>query len=68
MSNDYCFRSAAQVQLLQCNGRSTVLRAVIESHEGLKGIKVFAFGFSVRNLKNFSKFTGKAQCWAPHLL
>ena len=34
------------------------MRAVVKSYKDLKGTKVFAFGRSVRNLKNFSKFTG----------
>ena len=34
MSDDYCFRRAAQRQLSQCNRRNTatVLRAVVKSH------------------------------------
>ena len=40
MSEDYCFRRAVQGQLSQCNSRNTVLRAVVKSHESLKGIKV----------------------------
>ena len=50
MSNDSCFRSDAQVQLSQCNARSTVLTAVVESHGGLKGKKV---GFAVRFFKMY---------------
>ena len=67
MSDDYCFRRAAQRQLSQCNRRNTatVLRAVVESHNGLKGTKVFACGCSRRNLKNLSKFAGKSPCWGP---
>ena len=53
MSNDSCFRSDAQVQLSQCNARSTVLTAVVESHGDLKGKKVFAFGFAVRFFKMY---------------
>ena len=70
MSNDYCFRRAPQGQLSQCNRRNiaTVLRAVIKSHKGLKGTKVFACGCFVRNLKNFSKFTGKNLCWSPFIV
>ena len=58
-----CFRRAAQRQLSQCNRRNTatVLRAVVKSHNGLKGTKVFACGCSGRNLKNLSKFAGKAR-------
>ena len=63
MSDDYCFRRAAQRQLSQRNRRNTatVLRAVVKSHNGLKGTKVFACGCSGRNLKNLSKFAGKAR-------
>ena len=65
MSDDYCFRRAAQRQLSQCNRRNTatVLRAVVKSHNGLKGTKVFACGCSGRNLNNLSKFGGKSPCW-----
>ena len=65
-SNDNCFRRAAQDQLSQCNRRNTatVLRAVVKSHKGLKRTKVFACGFSSRNLKNFSKFARKSPCWS----
>ena len=60
MSDDYCFRRA-----VQCNWRNTatVLRAVVKSHNGLKGTKVFACGCSGRNLNNLSKFGGKSPCW-----
>ena len=70
MSNDYCFRRAAQKQLSQCNRRitATVLRAVVKSHNGLKGTKVFACGCSGRNLKNLSKFAGKSPCWGPFIV
>ena len=66
MPNDYCFRRAALWQLSQCNRRNTAtaLRAVVKSHKGLKRTKVFACGCSGRNLKNFSKFTGKSSCWS----
>ena len=65
MSNDYCFRRAAQGKLSQRNKRNTatVLRAVVKSHNCLKGTKVFACGCSGRNLKSFSKFAGKSPCW-----
>ena len=65
MSNDYCFRRAAQGKLPQRNKRNTatVLRAVVKSHNCLKGTKVFACGCSGRNLKSFSKFAGKSPCW-----
>ena len=45
MSDDYCFRRAAQRQLSQCNRRNTaiILRAVVKSHNGLKETKVFIF-------------------------
>ena len=59
MSNDYCFRRAAERQLSQCNRRNADLRAVLKSHKVLKGTKVFAVGCSVRNLKSFSEV-------APH--
>ena len=62
MSNDYCFRRAAQGKLSQRNRRNTaaVLRAVVKSHNRLKGRKVFACGCSGRNLKSFSKFARKS--------
>ena len=46
MSDDYCFRRAAQGQLLQRNRRNTatVLIAVVKSHNRLKGTKVFSCG------------------------
>ena len=70
MSDDYCFRRAAQRQLSQCNRRNTatVLRAVVKSHNGLKGTKVFACGCSGRNLKNLSKFAGKNPCCGPFIV
>ena len=68
ISNDYCFLRATQGQLSQCNRKNTILRAVIKSHEGLKGTKKITIGCSVRNLKNFSKFTGKNPRWCPYLL
>ena len=70
MSDDYCFRRAAQGQLSQRNRRNTatVLRAVVKSHNGLKGTKVFACGCSGRNLKNLSKFAGKSPCWGPFIV
>ena len=46
----------------------TVLRAVLKSHKGLKGTKVFAFGCSVRNVKKFSKFTVRNPCWSPFIV
>ena len=68
--HDYYFRRAAQRQLSQCNSRNTatVLRAVVKSHNGLKGTKVFACGCSGRNLKNLSKFAGKSPCWDPFIV
>ena len=65
MSNGYCFRRAVQGKLSQRNRRNTatVLRAVVKSHNRLKGTKVFACGCSGRNLKSFSKFAGKSPCW-----
>ena len=63
MSDDYCFHRAAQRQLSQCNRRNTatVLRAVVKSHNGLKETKLFACVCSGRNLKNLSKFAGRAR-------
>ena len=65
MSDDYCFRRAAQRQLSECIRRNTatVLRVVVKSHNGLKGTKVFARGCSGRNLNNLSKFAGKSRCY-----
>ena len=62
MSDDYCFRRAAQGQPSQRDRRNTatILRAVVKSHNRLKGTKVIACGCSRRNLKNFSKFAGKS--------
>ena len=67
MSNDYYFRRTAQGKLSQCNRRNTatILRAVVKSHKGIKGKKVFACGCSGRNLNNFPKFTGKRTCRSP---
>ena len=53
ISNNYCFRKAAQGQLSQCNKRNTVLRGVLKSHKNLNRTKVFAFWCCVRNIKNF---------------
>ena len=66
---DYCFRRAVQRQLQQCNRRNTatVLKAVVKSRKDLKGVKVFACWCSGRNLKSFSKFTGKSPCWSCSL-
>ena len=65
MSDDYCFRRVAQGQPSQRDRRNTatVLRAVIKSHNRLKGTKRIACGGSRRNLKNFSKLAGKSACW-----
>ena len=65
MTNDYSFRRAAPGKLSQRNRRNTraVLRAVVKSHNRLKGTKVFACGCSGKNLKSFSKFAGKSPCW-----
>ena len=70
MLDYYCFRRAAQGQLSECNSRNTatLLRAVVNSHNGLKETKVFACGCSGINLKNFSKFAGKSPCWSPFIL
>ena len=61
-SSDYCFRRAAPAKLSQQNrtNTATVLRAVVKSHNCLKGTKVFACGCSGRNLKSFSKFARKS--------
>ena len=52
------------------NGRNvaTILRAMVKSHNRLKGTKVFVCGFSGRNLKFFSKFAGKSPCWGPFII
>ena len=51
MSNDYCFRRVGQGQLPQCNRNiAAVLRAVVKYNKGLKTAKMFACGFSGRNL------------------
>ena len=65
MTDYYCFRRVVQEQLTQCNRRNTVtvLRAVVKSHNGLKGTKLFACGCSGKILKNFSEFAGKTPCW-----
>ena len=70
MSDDYCFRRAGQRQLSQCNRRNTatILRAVVKSHNCLEGTKVFACGYSGRNLNNLSKFAGKDPCWGPFIV
>ena len=69
MSNDCCFRRAAQGQLPQRSRRNivTVLRTVVKSHKGLKGTKVFACEYFGRNPKNFSKFAGKSPWWSPFI-
>ena len=63
MSDDYCFHRAAQRQLSQCNRRNTatVLRAVVKSHNGLKGKKVFACGCSGRISKIYQNLQGRAR-------
>ena len=43
MSNYYFFRRAVQGQLYQFNKENNVLRAVVKSHKGLKGTKIFGF-------------------------
>ena len=67
MSNDYYFRRTAEGRLSQRNRRNTatVLRAAVKSHNRLKERKLFACGWSGRNLKSFSRFTGKSPCWGP---
>ena len=63
MSFDYCFRKTVQGQLSQCNRRNTatVLRAVVKSHNGLKGKKVFACGCSGRISKIYQNLQGRAR-------
>ena len=53
MSGYCCFRRPAQGQLSQYNRRNTatILWAVVKSHNGLIGTKVFACECSGRNLK-----------------
>ena len=43
MSNYYFFRRAVQGQLYPFNKENNVLRAVVKSHKGLKGTKIFGF-------------------------
>ena len=62
MSNYYCFRRAAQVELSQCNRRNNVLRAVVKFNKCLKGTKVLAFWVFCKKSKKFSKFTGRNLC------
>ena len=52
------------------NGRNiaAILRAVVKSHNRLKGTKVFACACSGRDLKFFSKFAGKSPCWGPFVV
>ena len=59
MSDDYCFRRDTQ---LNRRNTATALIALVKSHNRLKGTKVFACGCSGRNLKKFSKLTGKNWC------
>ena len=70
MSDDYCFRRAEQGQPSQRDWRNTatVLRAVVKSHNHLKGTKVIACGCSRRNLKKFSEFAGKSACWGTFVV
>ena len=70
ISGYYYFFRVAQGQLSQCNRRNTatVLRAVVKSHNDLQETKVFASGYSGKNLKNFSKFVGKSPCWGPFIV
>ena len=44
------------------------MRAVVKSHKGLKGTKIFAYKCFVRNLKNVSKFAGRNLCWSPFIV
>ena len=70
ISNDCCFRRAAQGQLSQCNrgNAATVLRTVIKSHKGLKITRMFPCWCSGRNLKNFSTFAGKSPWWKSFIV
>ena len=69
MSSDFCFRRAAQGKLSQRNRRNTatVLRAMVKSHNCLKGTKVFACKSSGKNLKIFSKSAGKSPSFIVNL-
>ena len=62
MSNDYCFRRAAQGKLSQRNRRNTatVLRAVVKSHNCLKGTKVFLVCALEEISKVFQNLQGRA--------
>ena len=70
MSNDYCFCRTAQGEPSQRDRRNTatVLRAVVKSHNRLKGTKVIICGCSRRNLNKFSKFAGKSACWGTFVV
>ena len=59
MSNYYCLCRAVQGQLSQCNRRKNVLRAMLKSHKGLKGTKVFAFWVFCKKSKKFLKIYRK---------
>ena len=67
MSNDQMIITFVGLrrQLAQCNRRNTetVLRAVIKSHQGLKGTKVFTYGCSERHLR-----TEKNPCWSSFIV
>ena len=69
MSDDYCFRKAAQGQLSQCNRRNTATRliAVVKSHNRLKGTKVFACGCLEEISKIFQNLQGRALASVPLL-
>ena len=41
---------------------------LVKSHNRVKGTKVFACGFSGRNLKIFSESAGKSPCWGPFIV
>ena len=58
------------VGLRQGNCRNVIgeiLRAVVKFNNSLRWTKVFAWGCSWRNLKNFSKFAWKSPCWDPFI-
>ena len=66
--DDYYIRRAAQGNCRNGRNVATVLRAMVKSHNHLKGTKVFVCGFSGRNLKIFSKFAEKNLCWGPFIV
>ena len=59
MSKCYCFCRAAQGLLSQCNRRNNALSAVVKSHKGLKGTKVFVFWVFCKKSQTFLKIYRK---------